>query len=231
MDIIYERDIPKLPNEICRDEFVNEIFNLGLNYECGYNVLISAVEIGDKFVSYNKKRRPHTLHNRKFSKGPIKILVDLVPQIYSKELAHVVFAISCNSIEDWGYSIDNVASQLDNVYVYKMEWEVCMVINFHVPYENFFIHMLSLIDNPNNISAMFWDLTRQICMDKLLLYSNRASIIVAIILLIKNKKLRAERTYRERIFTQTIILTSNEYEIPLNILLKSLIDYKLTNSK
>jgi hypothetical protein len=228
---MYLRDIPHLPKIISRREFVEIIFDLGLKWEYGCDTLIMAVQIGDRFVSCENIRKPYTRYKKKYRKKltseQLELLTDLVPQVYSKELAYVVFVISSNYNEDWGYCMEDVANELSNGYVYKMQWEVCMVHNFYISRENFFTHLFSLIDyDKYNISGMFWDLTRHVCMNKSLLYSNPSVIISAIIILARNDRLRAKKDHRERIFQNIIMRSSQEYEIPLDEFLQAYIKSK-----
>jgi len=229
---MYKRDIPHIPDVISRTKFVDEIFQLGLMLGNGYDTLINAVMIGDKFVSFIGERSPYKCYkenNRdKLTEEQIKIINELVPQEYSKELAHVSLVISSNYIDDWGYSIEDAANELTNGYVYKMQWEICMIHNFHFSNNNFLTNLFTLIDynDTNNISDMFWDLTKNICMDISLLYASHSIIIIAFIILIKHNKLRARRDYHERIFQNIMIRASQEYEIPLNSILHAYITYK-----
>ena len=229
---MYRRDIPHIPNIIPRNKFVDEIFQLGLNLGHGYDTLITAVIIGDNFVSFNGERSPYKYYkenNRdKLTEEQIKLINELVPQEYSRELAHVSFVISSNLIDDWGYPIEDAANELNNGYVYKMQWEICMINNFHFSNDNFLSNLFTLIDynNINNISDMFWDLTKHICMDMSLLYASHSIIILAIIILIKHDRLRAKTDYHKRIFQNIMIRTSQEYEIPLNTILQAYISYK-----
>ena len=223
---MYLREIPRLPETVPREEFVKEIFDLGLRLGYGCDSLVAAVEVGDRFVSFEGPRVPYTSYKKgrrdRLSPSQVEMLSNVVPQVYSIELAHVSAVISTDIGEDDRYSIDQVANELENGYVYKMQWEICMMNNFSIHSRNFITLMTPLIWDPEvRVSQMFWDLSRAICMDKTLLNANPITVVAAIICLAKRGRLRAAREYRERIFKEVIVQVGKEYEIPVSDLLKA----------
>lgn len=229
---MYRREIPHLPNVTSRKEFVELVFDLGLRLEYGYDTLITAVEIGDRFISHEGHRIPYTSYKKdqqnKLTSDQIKIITELVPQVYSRELAYVSLVISADINEDDGFQIEKAAEELENGYVYKMQWEISMMNNFCIRNHNFITLLVSLIPDKKYVfDRMFWDLSRVICMDETLLHTNPITITLAIIILIKRDKLRAQKQYNQRIFQTLMIQISKEYEIPLSDLLLEYIKHKL----
>lgn len=228
---MYRRDIPHMPNTVSREQFVKEIFDLGLRFDYECDTLITAVEIGDKFVSYEGDRVPYTSYKKekqdKLTSEQIKIITEVVPQVYSRELAYVALVISADVTEDNGYSIEEAADELENGYVYKMQWEICMLNDFYICNKNFTTLLASLVDYAEfKLNRMFWDLSLAICLDKTLLYANHITIIIAIIILSDRRKLRAQKQYRKRIFRNLMLQIAKEYEIPISELLQSYINIK-----
>ncbi|CAH6419425.1 Hypothetical protein HVR_LOCUS620 [uncultured virus] len=166
---MYQRDIPKLPTKITREEFVNEIFNLGHDSNHNYDTMMLAVQVGDYFVDYQGPRTPYIGWKRKEYKkvilpqkksisqlkrnqqkkidtrgftfelssrdpryDPHGIADVLSEQIYSKELIHTVTAIAADYNEDRGYDIDDANYNCNNAYVYKLQWEICRILKFHI---------------------------------------------------------------------------------------------------
>lgn len=234
---MYRREIPHLPNTVPRKQFVKEIFDLGLRFDYGYDTLITAVEIGDRFVSYKGDRVSYTYYKKKnkLSSDQINIITEFVPQIYSRELAYVSLVISADVTEDDGYSIGEVADELENGYVYKMQWEICIINDFCIHNNNFITLLGSLIWEANSsvdectLSKMFWDLSLAICTDETLLYANPINIILAVIMLNNMGKLCTPKQYRERIFQKLMSQVAKEYDIPISNLLQAYIGNKSAN--
>lgn len=256
---MYQCDIPKLPTEISRNEFVENVFDIGRKNNHRYDTIIASVMLGDKFVSYEGKRIPYVeLNNKTFSADSgsddpdellnetfdkingnlqLKELIDnLVPQIYSLELACVVSLIVAKYNEDSGYRrIRYAITDTNNNYVIKMEWEICILIGFELHINNFITvicEIISKILNQNtfingwNLSLFFWDFSKDICMNEKLLKSNPRTIILGSILLYKMGKLKAARLYKKRIFNEIMIKLAHEYELNLGDILRKYIAIK-----
>lgn len=225
---MYQRDIPKFPVKINRREFVNYVFDLGRRYNHGYDTIITSVEIGDKFVSYTGHRESYV--DQKYYCHDI--ILNLVPQEYSIELAHVVTVIAAKCNEDFGYERTwSAMADTQNRYVIKMEWEVCMVLGFRVKINNFISAISDIlchhhIVDSKILGSVFWDLSKDICMNQELLNINPVVIIMATILLYKCGKLRAIRSNRERTFLNIMQQVAHEYEVPLIDVLRSYISIK-----
>lgn len=229
---MYLHDEPYLPKEINRNKFVDIIFDLGYYNQHRYDTIIAAVQIGDYFVSYKGKRTPYIPISSKIDISKYDFMKELVPQIYSEELAHVVTTISSSINEIIEYNINRVVVDTVNYYVYKMQWEICMVIGFSFKINNFMtvIHELITICNKNNIdlrmSSVFWDISKAICMNIKYLQTNPKVILLAIVLLYNNNKLKAIKEHRKRIFQSLVIRIVNEYELSLSEFLNIYIKLK-----
>lgn len=228
---MFQRDIPHLPIKIERCQFVNIVFALGLIHRHGYDTIVTAAQLGDMFVSYSGARTPFTdcFNNSSDNAKFIDILSNPVPQEYSEELAYAVTVIAAKANEDDGYkSIEDAIVETGNRYVLKIEYEICMLLNFHVKIHNFITVIGMLLSHKECVilGSGFWDLSRQICMDPILLKMNPLTLVVGIILLCKSRKLRAIRDNKERVFSDIMTQVSKEYELELTDVLKEYIAIK-----
>jgi hypothetical protein len=229
---MYERDIPHVPSEVTREEFVHHVFDLGFRYYHSYSTCIGTVELGDKFVSFTGARTPHT--STLFPDN------ECVPQIYSLELAYITTVILAKRYEDHGYkSTKQAITDTDNSYIIKMEWEICQILNFHITINNFMTTMGELLwDGTSNVSdvnnilpwhPMFWDLSKEVCLNRSLLSARPHTLILGIMLLWNSGSLRAMRSYKQRIFRDTMMRLAYECEVPLEELLRGYITIKQVN--
>lgn len=236
---MYQRDIPKLPKTITRNAFVNMVFDLGHRYQHGYDTIVASVQLGDYFVSFKGERRPFFLlsQGEKIEQPPF--MYELVPQIYSTELAYVVTVIMAKSNEDDGYQCtDDAVSDTNNRYISKMEWEICTLLNFNIKVYNFItligtIILTTLNNNETTddlssftLHSMFFDLSKEICLNRDLLAKDPKVIVTGCILLHQAGKLRAARTNKERKFHEAMMKISREYELDLDELLNAYIKFK-----
>lgn len=231
---MYLRDIPHLPKAILRKEFVKCVFDIGYLQDFSPCTLITAVKIGDNFVSFTGPRFSYKScklsKRREMSSDEINILEDLVPQVYSIELAHVALSISSLFNEDETYSIDEAGDELNNSYVFKMQWELCMLTNFTVKNENFLTLICHLIPETEFLlSDKFFDLSYTVCLDLTLLNSNPINILLSIIALSKLNKLSAQKMYRERIFKTLFYKISEDHEIPVDLIVSNYLKFKKDN--
>ncbi len=206
---MYRRDIAHLPKAIDRVAWVNLIFELGRFHSHNYETTINAVLIGEHFMQYEEPRTPYT-----YLKNTSPILKTIVPQTYSVELAHVVTVIAAKFNEDSGYvSTLSAANNTNNYYVYKMEWEICILLNFCVWHDNI-ISYLSISSNMN-LGSWLWDLGKAICLNRELLKSRFETILCAIVILGRKNKLAPLIKYKERIFYMLLesIADQNDIEI------------------
>lgn len=168
-----------------------------------------------------------------------KFMYELIPQVYSIELAYVVTVIIAKYNEDDGYRwTDNAIADTNNRYVIKMEWEICMLINFHIKINNFITligHIIwhTLTEHQKysdpwtfRLHSIFFDLSREICMDQNILAKDPQVIIMGCFLLHKMGKLRANRINKERLFHEVMVKISKEYEVDISDFLHAYIKLK-----
>ena len=268
---MYSRDIPKLPNAIPREQFVQLVFELGFNYRHGYDSIIAAVQLGDYFVSFTGPRLPYLKltgdeENQRFNQDyrrvkrefsvmgygskpnfgtkallinqicaerKIKTFMDEpIPQVYSIELAHVVTVIMGKGNEDHNQGYNSTKQAIintDNCYVDKMEWELLTLLGFTVKVHNFITIIGALIsDEPNtqqlrSLPGVFWDISKEICLNQNLLAQDPRTIIMSIILLARVGKLRALQIYRERKFTEHMQVIARYCDIKFDDLIRTYI--------
>lgn len=248
---MYTRNISRLPEEISRDEFVNIVFDLGLMHQHGCDTIVASVELGDYFVSFRGNRIPFvqlTKKERMKRKSREKkgervekttFKEEVIPQVYSVELAHVVTIIIAKYNEDDGYNwTDDAIDATNNDYVIKMEWEICIMLGFHIKVRNFITLIGEIIwsittederiheSSSLRLHSMFWDLSKEICMDQKLLATDPRALVMGCLLLQQRGKLRAVRINKERIFRATMNLIAHEYELDINDLLNTYIKLK-----
>lgn len=153
-----------------------------------------------------------------------------VPQIYSIELAHVVSVIVAKYNETAGYRKTTIAmADTENRFIVKMEWELLLLIGYKPKVSNF-MTLIGLITNKDqysrefrHLSSVFWDLSKEICLNRELLNKDPWTLVMGIFLLGRMGKLRALRTNRERKFRQFIVQLAKEFELDLSELLQAYI--------
>src|SRR5205085_5915401 len=210
---MYQREEQFDPIEIDREEYVNIVFDLGLLHCHGYDSIIAAVEIGDKFVI-----------------SPKNDTNDIIARHYSSELAHITTVLASKANEDEGYIFTKKAvNDTNNGLVYKMEWEICRSIGFHIKIDNFITFIgktLHLTGTPIVLSSVFWDLSKDICMNRELLSMDPFTILTGCLLLNKMRKLRAIKSNKQRVFFEIMSQMAHEYELDLNDVLQAYINIK-----
>ena len=250
---MYQRDIPHLPTKISREEFVDHVFELGLRNSHSYESIMVSVQLGDNFVTFSgdrvpfielnreekiiyreeRKRRkkiPEIIHDTSviehiLNQRPKTFIDEVVPQVYSIELAHVVTVIVAKANEEFGYKQTCYAvADTCNHYVVKMEWEICILLTYHIKIYTF----LSVLcwEKRLILRSMFQDLCREICMNYALLHKDPRVVALAVIILFHRKRLRAIQTSRRRIFHEIMLLIAREYELPVKDILQEYIKLK-----
>lgn len=154
-----------------------------------------------------------------------------VPQVYSIELAHVVSVIAAKCNEDFsGYRTREAIFETDNCYIIKMEWEIFSIIGFRLKVCNFITVIGSIIEEilgsekSPYLGSQFRDISREVALDPKLLAINPRTLVLGMILL--GNRLKALRTYRERIFSKTITNLVQEYELKVEDVLQAFIRIK-----
>jgi len=190
----------------------------------GWQLNETILDLGDEMKLMND-----ILANR----DRITFMDELVSQIYSVELAHVVTVISvkCNEDFDSGYdSIKDAASDTENSYVKKMEWEIFTLLGFKFKVYNFItvigILLIRNNEHPPRLGPVFWDISKEICLNRNLLTKDPRTIVLGILLLGRAGKLHAIHTHRERIFHELMKKLAHEYELNLSEVLQAYITLK-----
>jgi hypothetical protein len=270
---MYSYQIPRLPTQISREEFVELVFDLGRENSHGYDTTIASVQLGDYFVSFDGPRIPHVILtfderirvkrdkfreqqalrakgetidmglkariiSRIIAERPNKTFVDEpLPQVYSIELAHVVSVILAKYNETIGYrSTKKAISNANNCILLKMEWEILYIIDFRPKVYNF-ISLIGFMTKDEyspklrRLSSVFWDLSKEVCLNRDLLKANPLTTVMGICLLGRHGKLRATQTNREREFREFMVQIAKEFEIDLSELLRTYIQTRTASQK
>jgi len=195
---MYVRDIIRSPQKITRNEFVNIIFDIGLNYNYGYDTLIASVQLGDQYIDqdYNND--------------------------YTKELAYVCLILTTKLNEDDYYSTAEAVDELENKYVLVLEWEIFRTCKIKI--KNFMTYLGYLTNHEIIFGPIFWDLCKDICINKTLLQMNPQTILLGCFLL--NDKLKCIKQYQQRYFLDVIQKLSYNYEVDMSDILKKYIENK-----
>jgi len=218
---MYLWQTPKLPTEIDRVQFVEKVFDISNEYNHGFDSLVQAIIIGDDFVNHQAQRTPYIFQDKDITDE----FNALSEQIYSDELAYVVVLITGKLNEDIGYTKTKQAIyDTNNIYVVKIENEIYKLYNFNLKIDNFmsvFGKLNSSLQTNLELSNMFVDLCKIICMNKSLLYCRPCVLILALFLLNKKKKLSIMKNYRYKIFETLLCNISLIYDIPIDNVLSS----------
>ncbi|MEM2986521.1 MAG: hypothetical protein QXV60_00270 [Nitrososphaerota archaeon] len=191
---------------IHREEFINIVFNIGLDCSHQYDTIVSSVILGDKFVALKNIG-------------------------YSVELAHVVSVLLAKYKEDFGYSntIDAIINT-GNRKIIQLEWDVFSSMKYKIYYPSFIniFYILVLFCDPKyTLGTLFWEISKQVCEDPKLLYStNPKTIVLAVILLYQRGKLKAVRDNKMRMFKELIERLSYEYQVHQTLIIKKYIELK-----
>lgn len=212
---MYARDIPRLPSPITRSHFVHELFDIGYLHECSCDTLLTATIIADSYVSFSDPISPYLISlNPLLTSEQVDIITSPLPQKYSVELAHVVLSISAAIFDDNGYNIVDALHIIDNKILYKLQWEICSLNKFNIKTPNIVKALMIL-----NLSFS-WDLSKDIALDKSLLYCNPQTLILGITMLGKN--IRARKQGQERRLNDLLEILTEEYDIEISDLIKEI---------
>lgn len=233
---MYKWLTPKLPTIITRKDFVTLVFDICDQIRLNYDLIIHVIEVADKFVDYDGDRissllllkKSYILENFSYR----EMIQHPVPQDYSVELAYVTVNIVAKAMEDFSHSRTiTLAQNLENYYVFKMEREICDIINYTVKPKNIMSFIGCLIwkqphDSKHVLDTLFWDLSKVICHDKKLLYSNPIAVLMGIIILFKKNKLSTVRENKYRTFITFIEMIAFDYNLDVRDILSEYIKVK-----
>ncbi len=155
-----------IPDVVCRDAFVDMIFDIGEDYEVGYDTMVNAVKIGDDFMYSTYKKQRFVLYNKDIKKmyktfhenenemiqfNSDHPCIKYVDKNYSIELAIVCIVIS-SKLNEENCTLQTIyfAERYTlNSYVIKLEWEIYLSIWKIMALENFVSNMTNI--NPSYI--------------------------------------------------------------------------------
>jgi hypothetical protein len=204
---MYQRDIDKIPDLISREQFVITVFEIGKRSHHAYDNIVGAVQMGD---SYCKEGN-----------------------YYSKELAYVTTIIMAKLNEDDGFDdIKQAIYELDNSYVRKLEIQLCVKFGYHYkPYNIMSLLTGIVLHNSyetckDRFAPIFYDFCFGICLRQSILETNPCTILLAMKMLHRRKRLHCVATYKSRIFYTILFKAAREYEIPFSDMVKAYITTK-----
>ncbi len=182
---MYRKDVLGEPTVITRPEFVNLVFyNEDLSPDSKYQ----AVALADRFIHTNNC---YPLSLKNLACDPLSLNAIPCARQYTQELAAVVGAIA-GEVNEEDYDLTQVVYQFRNRYVIKLHWEVCQSVNFTIPRGTFlhliFYHWWPTIYN-SYPTTFIENITKRVCHIPNFIQLNPITIVMAIMLLLKHKKL------------------------------------------
>jgi hypothetical protein len=157
------------------------------------------------------------------------ILLEVVPQCYSVELAYVVTVLIGKFNEDNGLRFTKTAiDEVENCYIQKMEWEIYFLLHHTIRVDNFVTTMCNCLGDrvrsQRILPSVLFDICWDICLNETVLGMSHRTIITAIIVLGRRKQLTSVTKHRERRFAAIMLKLSEEYEIDYPHILQAYID-------
>jgi len=156
------------------------------------------------------------------------IMDELVEQIYSVELAHVVTVIGAKYNEEFGRgyrTIRKAAGEVENCYVNKMEIEIIKIIGFTYKMWTF-VNIIEEIMGNDKIGGVFGHIFKDICKNKKVLDMKPVTIVMGIYMVGGKDRLRATESYRFGRFKEIVEKMGKEYEVKIEDILKTYIKLK-----
>ena len=236
----YLHKINKPPTEITREEFLDEIFVLGHLYEYGYDTIVGAVELADRFMLVTEPRQSYHEHiTLKPSNSPEyeALVTTPITQIYSKELVVVALTLAGKTNEDDPHSIKYGLTSCENYYIVKMEWEIARCFHYHIRVNNFMTCIGLAFDDGMNcigltkdglsyqrLGPVFGELAKDVCRIPNWWTFSPLSIVLGTMWLYQQGKLRAVTTSKEMRFAEFVNVVAAECEEPPSKVLQAYID-------
>lgn len=212
---MYVRDIPHLPTIISRKQFVDTIFEVGIDATQGYDTMLLAVTVGDAFVG-SANTSVCTWCQRGSSED---FMQAPVPRVYSTELAHVCLVISGKVNHDRYNRIQRAADNTGNGIVYKLEWEIVMSCHFYIPQPPLLTCWRYL--TPGTEINFESEIIREIGYYGL--SANPFAVFLAIKMLHRAGRLRSDRLDRENQFLRRMDYIAKELEVSIDAVLRAYI--------
>ena len=228
---MYQHKINKAPTEISREQFLDAIFSLGHLYEYGYDTILGAVELADRFMLIREPRPSchghielnSTLDNEAYR----TLIITPMAQIYSKELVVVALTLAGKANEDEPHSIHYGLMFCENYYIVKMEWELASCFRHHIRVNNFMTYIGLTFDDGMSypqLGPVFGELAKDVCHIPNWWNLSPLAIIMGVMWLYQQGKLRAVSTNKQLMFNEFVATIANECEQPPNKVLEAYIN-------
>lgn len=224
--------VPKLPAPCSRSDFIETVFDYGEVVEESCDILLTAVEIGDRFVHSLNEITPHVLQLHPIlhkSEETMNLASAPVPRVYSEELAHVVVSLACKAFGE-DFNLKDSVVGLENNYMFKMEWEVWASFEYHLPHQNFFTVISNLFttvatyDGKKHLDTSFSRLARAMAHDGTMMSISPATILLACKLLHRRKQLRPQSEARQIFLIQLFMSLAHNYEVSMHAIIRKYIE-------
>lgn len=229
---MYQRQIPRAPKKITRDVFIDMIFELGKTYEYGYDTIMGAIELADKFMliieprtSYHehiKVKHKYRIHDR--YKGQMDFLIAPIEQYYSPELVVVTLTLAGKSNEDDAHSISYALTFVENYYIIKMEWEVANCFGYYIRVKNIITDIGLIIGENADLASIFGEIAQDVCRIPKWWTISSVTIIMATLYLYQNNKLHAVTVDKVKRFRNFIKVMAEETETSTSTVLDTYIN-------
>ena len=136
-------------------------------------------------------------------------------KIYSQELAHSSLLLACKFCDDYGYIYSKEASNdIENGYVYKLEWEIFLNLNCHIRYPK----LGHIFINTKFNYLLAYELL------KLPQIWNINPLTILLTLKLLGPKLKIYRIYRFMNFCQICKIIERDYELDISLIRREFIN-------
>lgn len=240
---MYQRQIARAPEVITRDAFIIEIFELGRVFEYGYDTIVGAVELADRFMLITEPRWSYYDHIKfedqvrihESYKNKSALLILPIEQCYSKELVVAALILAGKSNEDDSHNINYGLLFCENYYIIKMEWDLASCFDYHIRVNNFItdiglmltINRLDTLNQENgNLAPVFAELAQDICRIPQWWTISSTTIIMASLYLYQRNKLKARIVDKIKRFHNFITAMADETESSIETVLDTYINIK-----
>lgn len=135
-------------------------------------------------------------------------------QGYHLEVVHACLNLVAKSREDHSYFVTHKSiSETCCLGIPEWEWKVGSHFNFYFAAPNFLKVFSSTAGTEGKFHSVFFDLTKQVCLNKSLLEVSPEALTLGVLLLAKKKKLSALKLNRERKFVEICFKMCFEFDV------------------
>lgn len=143
---------------------------------------------------------------------------------YSLLTAHTCLVLASKINEDDMYTAEMAKNDADLDIIAK-EWEVCQKLDFNLRRVNFITFLGLIVDQQMILPEIFWDISRDICLNKEVMNMNPWTILTGILLLYKHGKLKGVNNYQKRQFNLIMTDLAECYGVNKDNLIKAYIKF------